>query len=469
MLRGIDISNHQAGLDLTQIDFDFVVIKATEGIGFVDRYCDGFYQTAKKMNKLIGFYHFGRPTNDPIREARFFYENTKNYFGEAVPVLDIEIHHSNLVEWCRQFLNEIIQLTGIKPMIYMSEQSFNWRYDWTPVVKLDCGLWVAKYRDGYADYNYDMSNAGSVPQVKWWNGYAMWQWTSNGRLNGYNGNLDCDVFYGDANAWKAYATSKSFSGFRSRTTDPEADNPYYRTDGYNRCIEISGGSALPNCCGYAYGRFMEECGITECNLSRRDAENWYPNQDGYERGSVPKVGAVICWRKGETENPNDGRGHVAIVEEIYSDGSILVSQSNYSGARFETKILPYPYQISGQILQGFIYNPFLYEAAEPQEASVPMDEVPVILPITETTEPQEEPTQPVIIPGKEEESTMEVKTVPGQLAKLIDVKSLITLSLTAAFVYLAISGKISEQQMMTIYTVIVGFYFGTQATKKGNV
>ena len=32
----------------------------------------------------------------------------------------------------------------------------------------------------------------------------MWQWTSSGRLNGYNGNLDCDVFYGDQSTWDAY-------------------------------------------------------------------------------------------------------------------------------------------------------------------------------------------------------------------------------------------------------------------------
>lgn len=79
---------------------------------------------------------------------------------------------------------------------------------------------------------------------------------------------------------------------------------------------------------------------------------------------------------------------------------------------------------------------------------------------------------PVIIPGSESEeveSNMatadEKKTVRGQLAKLIDVKSIITLSLTLAFVRLALLGSIDEQQMMTIYTVIIGFYFGTQATK----
>ena len=32
----------------------------------------------------------------------------------------------------------------------------------------------------------------------------MWQWTSSGRLNGYGGNLDCNVFYGDVSTWDAY-------------------------------------------------------------------------------------------------------------------------------------------------------------------------------------------------------------------------------------------------------------------------
>ena len=45
-LNGIDISNHQAGLDLAKVSADFVICKATEGTGFVDPYCNGFIQRA---------------------------------------------------------------------------------------------------------------------------------------------------------------------------------------------------------------------------------------------------------------------------------------------------------------------------------------------------------------------------------------------------------------------------------------
>lgn len=54
-----------------------------------------------------------------------------------------------------------------------------------------------------------------------------------------------------------------------------------------------------------------------------------------------------------------------------------------------------------------------------------------------------------------------------RIAKLVDVKSLVTLILTGVFGYLAIVGRVSDQQFQTIYTVIIGFYFGTQY-QKGN-
>ena len=51
-----------------------------------------------------------------------------------------------------------------------------------------------------------------------------------------------------------------------------------------------------------------------------------------------------------------------------------------------------------------------------------------------------------------------------RIANLMSVKSLVTLTLTAVFAYMAIVGKIS-QDFMTIYAVIIAFYFGTQSQK----
>lgn len=52
-----------------------------------------------------------------------------------------------------------------------------------------------------------------------------------------------------------------------------------------------------------------------------------------------------------------------------------------------------------------------------------------------------------------------------QIYKLIDVKSLVTLMLTAVFAFLSISGKLSAEQFQTIFTTVIAFYFGTQHQK----
>lgn len=52
-----------------------------------------------------------------------------------------------------------------------------------------------------------------------------------------------------------------------------------------------------------------------------------------------------------------------------------------------------------------------------------------------------------------------------RLAKLIDVKSIVTISLTWVFAYLTATGKVQVDQFLTVFTVIIAFYFGTQSQK----
>lgn len=147
--------------------------------------------------------------------------------------------------------------------------------------------------------------------------------------------------------------------FIPRLTAPsQTDLHWIKTThgGYNRCIEIdsSTGSVLPNCTGYAWGRFLEENNLTDCNLSRGNAEIWFSNtSDGYSRGQTPKLGAIICWYSTQSG------GHVAVVEKIKSNGDIVTSNSAYGGTRFYLKTLSPPnYNMgSAYTFQGFIYSP----------------------------------------------------------------------------------------------------------------
>lgn len=152
-------------------------------------------------------------------------------------------------------------------------------------------------------------------------------------------------------------------------TDLHWINDYY--GGYNRCIlgspSYGYGSVLSNCTGYAWGRFLERNGLTNCNLSTNQASLWYSAiSDGYTRGSVPKLGAVICW-----DEINNGSGHVAFVEQINYDSnnnvtSIVVSESVYNGVTFRLQTVSPSnnyHLYTGMTFQGFIYSPTNFDPA----------------------------------------------------------------------------------------------------------
>ena len=148
---------------------------------------------------------------------------------------------------------------------------------------------------------------------------------------------------------------------KQRYEAPDYNNKYYlrpEVGGYNKCINISGGSTLPNCVAFCYGRWLESAGETTCKLSAGDAENWWDYPDGYERGQTPKQGAVMCWRKGAAHDTTDGRGHVEFVEQVNEDGSVITTGSDYGGTRFYRHTRQMPYEIAGQVFQGFIYHPW---------------------------------------------------------------------------------------------------------------
>ena len=149
--------------------------------------------------------------------------------------------------------------------------------------------------------------------------------------------------------------------FTERLTMPESGDPAYtRTayGGYNRQIDGSpqpwAGSVLANCTGYVHGRWIEIAGHTadDFGISNGNANTYWSHSDRYTRSQTPAVGAIVCY--------NGEYGHVAIVERVNSDGSILVSQSNYGGTVFETLALKPPnYYQYPVTFQGFILNPYV--------------------------------------------------------------------------------------------------------------
>ena len=52
------------------------------------------------------------------------------------------------------------------------------------------------------------------------------------------------------------------------------------------------------------------------------------------------------------------------------------------------------------------------------------------------------------------------------IERIVSVKSIVTLTLTAVFAYLAVTQAITGQEFLTIFSTVIAFYFGTQAKKE---
>lgn len=232
-MNGIDIASYQTGIDLNVVPCDFVIVKATEGTGYMNPDFTRAYAQAKNAGKCLGIYHYANG-GDYQKEADYFLDRIGKRVGEAILCLDWEGKNnpafgSSDFAWCKSWLDYVYQKTGVRPLLYCS-QSVAYRFSNIG----NYGLWIAQYADmnqtGYQDKPW---NEGAYS-------CAIRQYSSCGRLNGWGGNLDLDKFYGDKDAWNKYA------GKGNATKPAETPKP---------TVNTPGGSTLDLVVGVMQGKY----------------------------------------------------------------------------------------------------------------------------------------------------------------------------------------------------------------------
>lgn len=223
-MNGIDVSNWQRGIDVTQMqDVEFVIAKATEGTSYVNPDCDRVYQDAKNSGKKTGVYHFARK-GDAITQAKYFVDHISGYIGHSVLVLDYESSAVDQgVGWAKDWLDAVYNMTGVKPVIYMSNSVIH-RYDWSSVSE-HYSLWNAGYYSGYNTIYGFVDNPplrGSLGEF--YDNTVLYQYTSSGRLRGWSENLDLDVFYGDNADWDKLAGYVASDNYKPSEPNHKAED-----------------------------------------------------------------------------------------------------------------------------------------------------------------------------------------------------------------------------------------------------
>lgn len=203
---GIDLSNHQRLIDLSKKNFDFALIKATEGITFTDPSFKRFASELVERKKPMGCYHFARPDNqsnksEMVKSADHFIDtlDRQNLIGKVVMVLDWECEPINKVYLATAWLDHVKEVTGVVPFIYASWSHLK---EYMPIYS-KYHIWAAKWPSFMKFYEWPDKDfiENNMPTPYNW---SIWQFTSNGQWPDFKGRVDFDYAQITKSSWENF-------------------------------------------------------------------------------------------------------------------------------------------------------------------------------------------------------------------------------------------------------------------------
>lgn len=197
MLNGYDVSEFQGIIDFDVLKADFLIIRDVYSTTHVDYQFARNLAQAREHNIPRMSYSFVEPaTTDPISAVNFTFAAHDQYRTGEGQACDVERDIGpSLVYWVRSWCATFAHHAGFNPVVYLNRDLLA-RYDWSPVVELGCGLWLAVGDGQPENYAFDLYG---------WSVLAFKQYTLDGpAVPGVSDAIDYDTFNGDAAAFAMY-------------------------------------------------------------------------------------------------------------------------------------------------------------------------------------------------------------------------------------------------------------------------
>lgn len=188
---GIDLSEYQGAIDWDLVEnienefpIAFVFIRATAGNDREDLRFEENWLGAKKRKMIRGAYHYYRPNENSLEQAKLFIKTVRLHKGDLPPVLDIEKLPNgqsldSLKIGLKRWLVAIEAHYKVKPIIYTSEKYYD------DFLKKD----FSGYLFWIANYNFYREKIG--------NEWLFWQFAEKATISGIKGNVDVNIYNGD--------------------------------------------------------------------------------------------------------------------------------------------------------------------------------------------------------------------------------------------------------------------------------
>ena len=191
-MKFVDVSSYQGNYVVGSTGEDGVIIKATEGTGYVNRNCDFVAQQAISKGIPWGLYHYANG-GDAVTEANFFVDNIRGYLkvdNKPALVLDWESGSNaswGSTSWVKVFQDTVTSLTGVQIGVYTGPEGC----PQCAAVADSAWLWFAAYHD-MVDHGWD-TNGDLTWSTGNWSVVTGWQFSSTP--------IDKSIFYIDADQW----------------------------------------------------------------------------------------------------------------------------------------------------------------------------------------------------------------------------------------------------------------------------
>lgn len=191
IFEGIDVSRWQGNIDFSKVANDgikIVYIKATQGVGYVSPTFETSYKSAKENGLKVGVYHYvtARSVEQAEKEADFFASKISGKEIDCKLAMDFEtfgnLSKTQINRIALEYIKEVERLSKKEVVVYSNTYTATNIFD-KKVAKYP--LWVAQYGVSSPQDNGNWGN---------WVGY---QYSSSGRVNGINGNVDLDRYTED--------------------------------------------------------------------------------------------------------------------------------------------------------------------------------------------------------------------------------------------------------------------------------
>lgn len=207
VMKGIDVSKHQGNIDWSKVHVDFAILRAGYGkeLSQKDEQFENNYAGCKKNNIPCGVYWYSYATSveEAKKEAKVCLEVIKGKTFEFPIFFDLE--EKRQFDLGKKACSEMVQAfcdtlenAGYYAGLYCS--TYYLTNFVTEAVRNRYAIWVAQYND-------KCTYSGQ---------YGIWQKSSEGKINGINGNVDIDECYID---YKSVIKKKGLNGFSSDTDD----------------------------------------------------------------------------------------------------------------------------------------------------------------------------------------------------------------------------------------------------------